>query len=188
MSSLCAGKRLSLTLGCSATFFEAGFSKRCAKYDTDEPLRAYSVVRDRPIRFALSLLHCVDVLDTSQPICRSFYTKLLVSCAVPAVLDNLCAVAFRTMKDYRFYNHVSFTSSFRKYHYRNCNRHYLIHHHTGHYDRVPYQMVKHRTLQWDLSSIQDVTILIRHIISSHNLPAFCYHHPVSGNQDQRHKR
>lgn len=45
-----------------------------------------------------------------------FTQKLLVACAVFAVLDNILAVTLWTMKDYRFYNHAS-VISFRKNHY-----------------------------------------------------------------------
>ena len=46
-----------------------------------------------------------------------FTQKLLAPSAVFAVLDNICAVTFWTMKDDRFYDHAPFIPSFRKNHY-----------------------------------------------------------------------
>ena len=63
-SSACAGNKLCLTVGWSLTFFWASSSKCCAKYDTFEPCRAYSVVRDRQPKFDRSLSGSVGFVDT----------------------------------------------------------------------------------------------------------------------------
>ena len=43
--------------------------------------------------------------------------ELLTTGAVFAILDHICAIALRTLKDYRFADHLPFIPSFRKYHY-----------------------------------------------------------------------
>jgi hypothetical protein len=43
--------------------------------------------------------------------------KLLVACTVFAILDDVCTVAFWTMKYLCLTNHLPFISSFRKSHY-----------------------------------------------------------------------
>ena len=45
--------------------------------------------------------------------------ELLAACTVFAILDHICAIAFRTVKDYCFADHLPFIPSFRKYHYQN---------------------------------------------------------------------
>ena len=44
--------------------------------------------------------------------------ELLVTGAVLAILDDIGAIAFWTMKDYCFADHLPFISPFRKNHYR----------------------------------------------------------------------
>jgi hypothetical protein len=44
--------------------------------------------------------------------------ELLAACAVFSILDNICAIAFRTVKNYRFADHLPFIPSFTKYHYQ----------------------------------------------------------------------
>jgi len=54
--------------------------------------------------------------------------ELLAACAVCAILDNICAIALWTVKDYRFADHIPFIPSFRRSHYPNFieSRDYLF--------------------------------------------------------------
>ncbi len=45
--------------------------------------------------------------------------ELLATCAIFAILDNICAIALRTVEDYCLAYHVPVISSFRMSHYRN---------------------------------------------------------------------
>jgi len=66
-SSLSAGNKLSLTVGCSLTFFWAPFSKCCARHETYEQFHAYSVVHDRQIKSDLSPPGYAGFVDTWLP-------------------------------------------------------------------------------------------------------------------------
>jgi len=62
-SSFSAGNKLSLTVGCSLTFFWAVSSKCHVRYETSELFRAYLVVHGKQIEFDLSLPGCADFVD-----------------------------------------------------------------------------------------------------------------------------
>ena len=74
-SSLSAGSKLSLTVGCSFTFFWASSSKYCAKHETYEQFRAYSFVHDRQIESDLSLPDYAGFVDTWLPTYDNRYIR-----------------------------------------------------------------------------------------------------------------
>jgi len=50
-----------------------------------------------------------------------FTQELLTTCAIFAILDHVCAIAFRTVKYDYFAYHMAFIPSFIKAHHQNCN-------------------------------------------------------------------